>query len=96
MKVAGRPKLKNFYQAHSRAKKPLLQWLEVVEAANWHRFADVKRIFNTADWYSSGNKNHIIFNVGGNKYRVITAISFEGLVVIVKIVMTHGEYSKNK
>jgi mRNA interferase HigB len=41
-------------------------------------------------------KSYVIFNIGGNNYRMITKIDFNGNLVIVKIMMTHAEYSKDK
>jgi mRNA interferase HigB len=96
MKVAGRPKLKEFWNRHSQAKKPLRNWLKVVENARWAKYADVKQTFRSADWFSKDNRDYIIFDVGGNKYRVVTAVNFAGYVVVIKVVMTHPEYDRGK
>ena len=96
MKLVGKLKLKEFSNAHHGAKKPLDRWCSVVEHADWHKFADVKKTFGNADWYGKDNKGYVIFNIGGNKYRVIAAINFKGLIVVVKVILTHKEYDKDK
>jgi len=92
MRIAGKLKLEEFWNLNSRAEKPLRRWLEVVGNARWDNYADVRRTFNTADWY----KGYIIFNVGGNKYRVITGVNFARFIIIIAVVMTHSEYNEEK
>ena len=96
MKLAGRHILEQFWAGHHRAKKPLGKWLKVVESAQWRNFADVKQTFGSADWFNKQNRDYIIFNVGGNKYRVITGVNFTGHIVVINVVITHSEYTKDK
>lgn len=96
MKVVGKPKLEEFWRAHPTAKNPLRRWLRVTQNAGWNKFADVKRTFGSADWFSKENRDYIIFNVGGNKFRVVTAVNFGRYLVVVEVVMTHSNYSNRK
>ena len=53
---------------------------------------ELRKVFPTADLFG----NCIVFNVGGNNYRVITHINFELQIVWIRFVLSHAEYSKNK
>jgi mRNA interferase HigB len=64
----------------------------IVEAAAWRNPTQVRATFGTADFV--GGK--VVFNVGGNKYRLIAAISFEIRILSIEAVLTHGEYDKGK
>jgi len=96
MTVIGKDKLIEFYKKYGAAKMPLLCWLKVTESSCWDSFADLKRTFGSADLYTQGGQYYILFNIGGNKYRLVTAINFKGQIVIVEMVMAHTEYSKNR
>ncbi|MDD5459360.1 MAG: type II toxin-antitoxin system HigB family toxin [Phycisphaerae bacterium] len=95
MIVVGKDKLIKFFKKHSDAKSPVLRWLKTVEQSSWTSFAELKRTFGPADMLSGGERSYIIFNIGGNKYRLVTAINFKGQLVIIEIAMTHAEYSKD-
>ena len=96
MEVIGLLKLSEFWKQHKRAKKPLERWRSVAEKANWKNFAQVKQTFNDADWIKMSHRNFVVFDIGGNKYRLITAINFKGQVVVIDVVLTHSEYDKEK
>ena len=96
MIVIGKDKLTVFYKKYGDARKPILRWLKITENSCWDSFADLKKTFGSADLYTQGNQHYILFNIGGNKYRLVTAINFKGQIVIVEVVMAHTEYSKNR
>jgi len=96
MKVIGVLKLQAFWKQHKRAKAPLEKWLQIAKNANWHNFAQIKQSFSTADMVKASARKFIVFNVGGNKYRLITIVNFQGQIVIVEVVLTHPEYDLNK
>ena len=96
MEVIGVLKLSEFWKQHKRAKKPLERWQMVAEKANWKNFAQVKQTFNDADWIKTFHRSFVVFDIGGNKYRLITAINFKGQVVVIDVVLTHTEYDKGK
>ena len=75
-----------FWAAHPDAESGLRQWIAGVRAASWRSMADVKAY---ADWV--GN-NRVVFNVAGNKYRLVVALHFGAGIVLVKFVGTHAEY----
>lgn len=96
MRVIGKDTLTGFYEKHRDARSPLLRWLKIVETSTWSSFADLKRTLGSADLYTQGGRHYVIFNIGGNKYRLVTAINFKGQIVVIEIVMAHTEYSKNR
>jgi mRNA interferase HigB len=83
-------RLREFWQVHKRAEKPLKAWAKRVERADWQSFADVKSSEATADKVA----HQTIFDIGGNKYRIVAAINFEWHVVYVRFVLTHLEYDQ--
>lgn len=96
MRIAGKLKLQDFWNIHQEARKPLERWILVVESAKWAKWADLKSTFRSADLVKEGIRNFVVFNVGGNKYRLITTVNYPGQVVIVGIVLTHRQYNAGK
>jgi len=94
--IVGKGKLQDFWEKHTRAKKPLERWIQIIEEAKWNKFADVKQTFRSARWLPPQSGKFVLFNVKGNRYRVVTAINFRGQVVVILVVMTHSEYDKGK
>ncbi len=68
------------------------RWVPIVSAAGWKNTAELRDTFRDADFVSG----KVVFNVGGNKFRLIASISFEVLLVLVEAVLTHKEYDKRK
>jgi len=81
---------------HPKAKNPLERWYDVARAIHWKNFMEVSKTFGSADQtkVASGH-TVVIFDIGGNKYRMIAAIHYNiGRVFILQI-MTHAEYDDN-
>ena len=91
MKVIGKDKIVKFNQKHSRARKPLAMWVKRTEAAKWKHSADIKATFSSVD---NPKDNQYIFNIGGNKYRLIAFVTITDETVIINKIMTHNEYTK--
>lgn len=67
-------------------------WWKAVEHARWENFAEVRAQFNSADAVGDGR---VVFNVGGNKYRLVVRISYAPHYrVLIKFVGTHAEYDR--
>ena len=92
MRVITKRRLKEFWEKHRKAEGPLLAWYKLVTNAHWKNFAEVKATFNSADYYA----NLVIFDVGGNKYRVIAAIHYNTGMLFIRHAFTHPEYDKWK
>ncbi|KQW31359.1 hypothetical protein ASE36_03630 [Rhizobium sp. Root274] len=71
------------------ARAAMLEWHTRVEAARWHTFADVRATFNSADYVTDGK---IVFDVGGNKFRIVALVGFRTGRVFILFVGTHKEY----
>lgn len=92
MQVIARRTLRQFWEKHPPSEGPLKTWFVVVSRANWRGPPDVKQHFGaTVDFVSD---NRIIFDIGGNKYRLIVHVSYEFSRVLVKFVGTHAEYDR--
>jgi mRNA interferase HigB len=91
MIIANKELLVDFVQSHSNAAKPLNKWVEVIKAAQWHSHIDLKQQFPAADYVKNGR---YVFNIGGNKYRLVAVVIFIGCVMNIRFIGTHAEYSK--
>jgi mRNA interferase HigB len=92
MHVISKKKLRAFWEEHPRAKSALEQWYQVVKNAEWENFADVRKTFNSADQVY----RFTVFDIGGNKYRLIAVIHFNRGKLYVRHVLTHDEYDEGK
>ena len=88
MRVISRKKLRRFWTARPDAETPLQGWYQAVRSAQWKSFAEVRRAFAHADQVGRCT----VFNIGGNKYRLIAAIHYNRGIVYVRNVLTHAQY----
>ncbi len=97
MRLISRKRLKDFWDKWPAAKGPLEQWYKVVLSARWNHFAELRKTFNHAD-VATTNKRHpvVIFDVGGNKFRIIAAVHYDRGICYVLRVLTHKDYDTNK
>lgn len=82
---------RRFFQEHTDAEDALNNWYRIVEKADWSNFHEMKNVFNSVD--SIGNDRYV-FNVRGNKYRVIAVVKFKARTVYIRFVGTHTDYDK--
>jgi mRNA interferase HigB len=92
MHVISKKKLREFWEKHPRAKSPLENWYQIAKNAQWENFAEVRETFNTADAVG----HYVVFDIGGNKYRLIAAIHHNRGKLFVRHVLTHAEYDEGK
>jgi mRNA interferase HigB len=92
MQVIAKRTLQRFWQKHAQAEGPLKVWYALVSHALWTGPQDVKRQFGTTVDFVADNR--IIFDVGGNKYRLVVRVSYEYRRVLIKFVGTHKEYDR--
>jgi len=93
MHVISRKKLIEFYEQAGRkdAKGQLEVWYYEVKKALWASPADVKSQYGSA---SIIGDNRVVFNIAGNKYRLIVRINYDSKTMFVRFVGTHKEYDK--
>jgi len=91
VKVISRSKLRESWKRKGcqDAEQPLLAWFWEVEQAEWKTPADVKKLYRSADFVAGGR---IVFNIGGNKYRLVTWVTYSIKLVLIEWVGTHVEY----
>jgi len=89
MRVIARKSLKNFWTKHSDAEGPLKAWFAEVNKAAWKSTVQIKEAYATA---SIINRETVVFNIGGNKYRLVVKIWFIGKTVWIKFLGTHKAY----
>jgi mRNA interferase HigB len=92
MRVISKAALRDFWQKHPEAEGPLRNWHTVAKNATWDNPHDVRATFNSVDLYGRCH----IFNVAGNRYRIIAAIHFNTHRVFVRHVLTHAEYDQDQ
>ena len=89
MNITGSEKLEKFCRRHSDAQSALERWVNEVERASWKCHNDLKNDYLSADYV--GN-NRYVFNIRGNKYRLIVMVVFFAGNVDIRFVGTHSEY----
>ncbi len=86
--------IENFVIENVQSKRPFETWLSIVKRADWNNPQDIIRTFNSADILGKGS-NRVVFNIGGNKYRIICQYYFgkQKVHLFVKWIGTHDSYS---
>jgi mRNA interferase HigB len=92
MHVITRQRLRIFWEQHPDAEAPLRAWYTQVTRARWHNFAEVRRDFPSADLV----QRLTVFNIGGNKYRLITRMEYFQQRIYIRAVLTHADYNKEQ
>lgn len=90
MRIIALKRLRDHWQQPRRgdSEQPLKAWYAVTREADWAHFAQVKEQFRNA----SAVGERIVFNIAGNKYRLVAYINYEFRIVYVRFVGTHKEY----
>ena len=91
MRVISRKMLREFYNEHPDAKAPLDAWFREARKEVWDSPIDVKVLHGTA---SILKNNRVVFNIGGNKYRLVVRINYRKKIIYIRYVGTHREYDK--
>ncbi len=91
MLIVGLRILRAFQQKHPQARASVESWRYVVERATWLTPQDIKAQYPSAD-YLSGNR--VIFNISGNKYRLLVTILYQSESIQILRIGTHAEYDR--
>lgn len=92
MQVIARRTLRQFWERHPQAERPIRSWFAAVSKARWTGPADVKRQYGTTVDFVGDNR--LIFDLGGNKFRLIVHVSYTFGRVLVKFIGTHADYDR--
>lgn len=92
MRIITRRRLAQFWADYPDAETPLGNWISFTKRANWQTLNDVQTDYSHADLVG----DCVVFNIGGNKYRLIVKINYRKHFVFIRAVLTHKEYDRGK
>ena len=95
MRVIALKRLRDFWLKSGRgdAKQPLRAWFAEAKKADWRGPSDIKKMYRSASFLAN---KRVVFNIGGNKYRLIVFAKYESRTVYIRFIGTHKEYDKIK
>ena len=91
MKVHGLQLLEDFKHAHADARGALAAWHAEVAASEWTDSHSIKHRYATASFLAG---NRVVFNIKGNRYRLVIQVVYRKGVVLIEWIGTHAEYNK--
>ena len=94
MRPFSKPILRAFWTAHPPAKEGLRTWWDRASEAEWRTFADVRRDYASVDLVKGPNGEKLVFNIGGDKYRLVVLVEFGKECIHILWVGTHAEYDE--
>jgi mRNA interferase HigB len=90
--VIARKALRDFWEQHPQAETPLGMWYHIVSKGDWDSPADLKKAFGiNVDFLGD---NRAVFDIGGNKYRLVVRFAYKFKSALIKFVGTHAEYDR--
>lgn len=92
MHIITRKRLNEFAGKHPDAKSALAHWYQLIKRNDFASFVELREVFPTADQVGKLT----VFNVGGNKVRLIAAIHYNRRKVYLRAVLTHAEYDEQR
>ncbi len=90
MHIITRKRLLEFAKKHPDCSTTLESWYRILKHTDVNSFAELRQIFPSADIVS----DLTVFNIGGNKARLITAIHYTTRRICIRYVLTHNEYNR--
>jgi mRNA interferase HigB len=91
MRIISRKRLREFWEKHTDAQQALQVWYADVKQADWQTPTDIKNVYRNASIVAN---NRVIFNIKGNKYRLVVVVQYQYGIVYIRFVGTHQEYDK--
>ncbi|MBI4332428.1 MAG: type II toxin-antitoxin system HigB family toxin [Chloroflexi bacterium] len=91
MHVLTRKRLQEFWQTHPDAEQPLKTWLAIMQRKHYTGPQEVRRDFPSASFLETWRT---VFNIGGNKYRLVVDMRYDLGRVYIRYVLTHEEYNR--
>lgn len=90
MRIVTKRTLREFWERHPDARRPLLEWYKVVERADWEVPRRVRERYPSASIIPG---NRVVFNIKGNTYRLVVKINYAYRMVYIRFIGTHAEYN---
>jgi mRNA interferase HigB len=97
MRIIKPATVKSWASGHADAAGALDKWMALIEDAEWKNLVEMRAVIASADevMVESGRRV-VVFNIGGNKYRLIAAVHYNTQIVYAMMFMTHAEYDKGR
>lgn len=92
MHIITKTPINEFVKKYPETQSALEKWYKIVETSNFLNFGELKKTFPSVDKYDK----FTIFNVGGNKVRLVVAIHYNTGKIYIRHVLTHSEYDTDK
>lgn len=92
MHIITRKRLLEFAEKYPNLSDPLDRWYRIVKHTDFDTFSELRNVFPSADLV----ERLTIFNIGGNKYRLIAYIVYTKKRIYIRNILTHGQYEKGK
>jgi mRNA interferase HigB len=93
MRIISEKRLKEAWEKHPDAERALRGWIKLAKSQDWNSFVELKNISLFAP---DAFKKLVIFDIGGNKYRLITYVDYARKKIYIRDFLTHAEYDKDE
>ncbi len=91
MRIVAKRTLREYWEAEPRSEQPLKSWFAVAAKSDWASPAEIKAKYGSA---SIVGPDRVVFNIGGNRYRLIVRFDYDRRIGFVRFVGTHREYDR--
>ena len=91
MRIIARSTLREFWEKYPDSEQSLKAWFYDVKGANWQSPSDIKNVYANASIIAN---NRVVFNIRGNRYRLIVHVRYDIGIVFIRFIGTHQDYDK--
>jgi len=91
MRIISIKRMREFWEKHRDAEQPIKAWYEEAKKASWKTPAEIKLQYRSASFLAN---NRVVFNIRGNKYRLVIALKYDFQICYIRFMGTHSEYDK--
>ena len=91
MRIISKKPLREFWQRHPESRPILHEWFRKASKFTASSFPELRQTFSSADYV----EGFTLFDVGGNRYRIVAAVHYDKQRLYIRQVMTHAEYDRN-
>jgi mRNA interferase HigB len=91
MRIIARSTLRTFWEAHADTEDALRAWYQDAAQADWKTPEDVKNVYANASFIAN---NRVVFNIKGNRYRLIVAVNYRSGIVYIRFIGSHQDCDK--
>jgi mRNA interferase HigB len=91
MRIISRKRLREFWQKFPDAEQPLQAWFREASKADWKNPSAIKVMYGSASFVAD---NRVVFNIAGNKYRLVVKVNYPYRIMYIRFVGTHRQYDE--